>query len=82
MSLKEAEGKGSGFGGKWLTSYWFSRYKYGHRGSLTPLKKLLLDKGLEAGHAREVADRMGWLTWPDVFKIVLRTVIPLEPVQA
>ena len=74
-SLDEATGKASGFGGKWLTSYWFSRYKYGHRGSLTPLRALLLKDGLNAGQATQVADRMGWLTWADVFKVILRVVI-------
>jgi hypothetical protein len=81
VSFQEARGKASGFGGKWLTSYWFSLYKYGHRGNLTPLKKLLLGKGLESGHVSQVAERMGWLTWADVFKVVLRAVIPSEPVQ-
>jgi hypothetical protein len=76
VSLKDAEGKASGFGGKWLTSYWFSRYKYGHRGSLTPLKKVLSEKKLDASQASRMAARMGWLTWADVFKVVLRAVIP------
>jgi len=76
VSLKEAMGKASGFRGKWLTSYWFSRYKYGHGGSLTPLRKLLADEGLHEDHAAEVAARMGWWTWADVFKVVLRSVIP------
>jgi hypothetical protein len=75
-SLDEAKGKASGFGGKWLTSYWFSRYKYGHRGSLKPLRDLLLKEGLDAGQAPKVAARMGWLTWADVFKVTLRAVIP------
>jgi hypothetical protein len=75
-SLDDAKGKASGFGGKWLTSYWFCRYKYGHRGSLKPLRDLLLKEGLNAGQVAQVADRMGWLTWADVFKVVLRAVIP------
>ena len=77
-SLKEAGGKASGFGGKWLTSYWFSRYKYGHRKSLNPLRELLLNEGLDANEAAQVADRMGWLTWPDVFKAVLRAAIAVR----
>src|SRR6267154_3795587 len=28
-SLENAMKKASGFGGKWLTSFWFHRYKYG-----------------------------------------------------
>jgi len=74
-SLDEAMRKASGFGGKWLTSYWFSRYKYGHRGSLKPLRDLLLKEGLNAGQVAQVAYRMSWLTWADVFKVVLRAVI-------
>jgi hypothetical protein len=74
-SLKEAEGKASGFGGKWLTSYWFSRYKYG-RGQSDATQRTLLNEGLDENQASQVADRMGWLTWADVFKLVLRSVIP------
>ena len=76
VSLEDAKGKASGFGGKWLTSYWFSRYKYGHRRSLKPLRDLLSKAELDAGQAPQVADRMAWLTWADVFKVVLRAVIP------
>ncbi|HVB34665.1 MAG TPA: hypothetical protein VNJ52_09880 [Patescibacteria group bacterium] len=76
VSLKEAGRKASGFGGKWLTSYWFSRYKYGRRGSLKPLRELLLNEGLDEKQVSQVAARMGWLTWADVFKVVLRSVIP------
>jgi hypothetical protein len=77
-SLRDAGGKASGFGGKWLTSYWFSRYKFGHRGSLKPLRDLLSKAKLDAGQAPQVADRMAWLTWADVFKVVLRAVIPAQ----
>jgi hypothetical protein len=76
VRLEEAKKKAPGFGGKWVTSYWFSRYKYGHRGSLKPLRELLLNEGLNASKVAQVADRMGWLTWADVFKVVLRAVIP------
>jgi hypothetical protein len=76
VSLEKAGTKASGFGGKWVTSYWFSRSKYGHRGSLKPLRELLLKEGLDAGQVSQVAARMGWLTWADVFKAVLRSVIP------
>jgi hypothetical protein len=76
VRLKESEEKTSGFGGKWLTPYLFSRYKYGHRGSLKPLREFLSSEGLDASQASKVADRMGWLTWADIFKVVLRSVIP------
>jgi hypothetical protein len=82
VSLKQAGEKASGFGSKWVTSYWFARYKYGHRGSLTPLKTLLSEKSLNASQSAQIAKRMGWITWADVFKIVLRAVIPLELAQA
>jgi hypothetical protein len=75
-SLEEARKPASGFGGKWLESYWFRRYKYGRRGSLSPLMKLLADEGLDEKQVSQVAARMGWLTWADVFKVVLRSVIP------
>ena len=75
-SLAAAMGKTSGFGGKWLTAYWYSRYKRGHRGSLSPLKDLLSKEDLDSDRATEVAKRMGWLTWADVFKVVLRSVMP------
>jgi len=78
VSLEEAGQKASGFGGKWLTSYWFSRYKYGHRGSLTPLRQLLLKECLDTSNVPQVAARMGWLTWAEVFKVVLRSVIPTQ----
>src|SRR5882672_9452640 len=46
-SLEEAIATpASGFGRKWLTAYWFARYKYGSRGSLAPLQKLLLGAGV------------------------------------
>ncbi|HZR63856.1 MAG TPA: hypothetical protein VFA85_01850 [Terriglobales bacterium] len=75
-TLAEAMGKASGFRSKWLTTYWFHRYKYGHRGSLKPLRDLLLGEGLNADQLSQVAERMGWLTWADVFKVILRAVIP------
>lgn len=54
------------------TAYWFSRYK-GVRGSVTPLRKVLKD--ISGADAKIVARNMGWLTWGDVYKAVLRAVI-------
>lgn len=80
VSLDAAtKAKASGFGSKWLTAYWFSRYKYCHRGSLKPLADLLSKAGLDRSQVAQVADRMAWLTWADVFKIVLRAVIARGP---
>ncbi|MEI8289877.1 MAG: hypothetical protein WCH99_10415 [Verrucomicrobiota bacterium] len=69
-SLKEANQKlGSGFARKWQTAYWFRRYK-GSKKSVTPLRKVLAD--IPDIDAKAVANNMGWLTWSDVFKTVLR----------
>jgi len=73
QATKPAE---TGFAAKWTTAYWFARYKYGSRGSLSPLQNLLADAGFPDMVARNMAARMGWLTWGDVFKSVLRTTIP------
>jgi len=75
VSLEAAKAKASGFAGKWLTAYWFSRYKYGRRRSLRPLRDLLSSAELHDVDAAQVASRMGWLTWADVFKVVLRAVV-------
>jgi hypothetical protein len=77
VSLRYAETVPSaGFGSKWLTAYWFTRYKYGRNGSLTPLKKILDDPpSIRGASAPEIAKHMGWVAWADVFKSVLRAVI-------
>ena len=77
VSLKEAEtAKASGFGSKWLTSYWFTRYKHGCKGSLAPLEEVLArHPTIEGASGAQLAGNMGWLTWADVFKPVLRAVL-------
>lgn len=72
-SLSDAERKpGGGFSSKWLTAYWFSLYR-GVSGSVSPLREVLKD--ISGVDAKAVARNMGWLTWSDVFKAVLRAVI-------
>jgi hypothetical protein len=78
--LYRKEGKASagsskkhGFPGKWKSAWWFSYYKLGHRGSLTPLRKVL--DGIEVEPVETVAERMGWLTWSDLYKTVLRGLV-------
>jgi hypothetical protein len=72
-SLEEAKSKGrGGFASKWQTAYWFSRYKAAGR-SLTPLRQVLAD--IPGANVEQVAANMGWLTWSEVFKTVLRSVI-------
>ena len=72
---KPKEAKGSGFGAKWQTSWWFAYYNYGRNGSLRPLRTILTDAPAAGISAEKVAANMGWLTWADVFKTVLRAVI-------
>jgi hypothetical protein len=61
-----------GFASKWLTADCFSLYR-GIRGSVSPLREVLKD--IPGVDARVVVRNMGWLTWSDVFKAVLRAVI-------
>ena len=71
-SLAEAKNaKRSGFASKWLTAYWFSRYKGGS--SVTPLREILKD--IHEADAAAISKHMGWLVWSDIFKITLRSVI-------
>ncbi len=61
-----------GFAGKWQTADSFSLYK-GMRGNTGPLCEAL--KGLSGVDVNAVANNMGWLTWSDVFKAVLRATV-------
>lgn len=63
----------SGYHEKWKSAWWFSYYKRGHNGSLSPLKKVL--HGIPVESVQTVADRMGWLTWSDLYKTILRGLI-------
>jgi len=56
-----------------MTAYWFDRYKGARRGSVTPLREVLRD--IPDADPAHVADHMGWLTWGDLFKVVLRAAI-------
>ena len=72
VSLADATStKRGGFASKWLTAYWFSRYKGGS--SVTPLRKVLKD--IPGADAKAISKNMGWLVWSDVFKITLRSVM-------
>src|ERR1700733_16025214 len=67
--------KASGFGTKCLTPGWFSYYKHSRNGSRKPLSSILTEEPSAGISAEEVAGNMGWLTWADVFKVVLRAVL-------
>ncbi|MCI0406133.1 MAG: hypothetical protein L0Z48_00675 [candidate division Zixibacteria bacterium] len=73
-SLNDAKRKSrGGFPSKWLTAYWFARYKSA-RGSASSLSEVFKD--IPSVDIGSVAKNMGWLTWADVYKVVLRAVIP------
>jgi hypothetical protein len=62
-----------GFEDKWKSAWLFNYYKYGRNSSLRPLKEAL--KGIEPPPIRSIAQNMGWLTWSDLFKSILRAMI-------
>ncbi len=72
-SLNDAKTKSrGGFPSKWLTAYWFARYKSA-RGSVSSLSEVFKD--MPSVNIGAIAKNMGWLTWADVYKAVLRAVI-------
>lgn len=62
-----------GYQDKWRSAWWFLYYKTGRNGSLRPLADAL--KGIAHPPIETVAQRMGWLTWADLFKCTLRAVL-------
>jgi len=72
-SKKEALAPAKGFHDKWKSAWLFSYYKYGRNKSLKPLKDAL--KGIPVKNIKQVAKNMGWLTWADLFKDLLRGMI-------
>jgi len=63
----------SGFKDKWKSAWLFNYYKVGRNNSLRPLRKAL--EGIDIPSIESIADNMGWLTWSDLFKSILRGVI-------
>ena len=72
-SKKEAELPAKGFHDKWKSAWWFNYYKDGRNKSLKPLKDAL--DGIPVKNIKQVAQNMGWLTWTDLFKDLLRGMI-------
>lgn len=66
-------GAGGSYKDKWRSAWLYQYYKKGANGSLRPLTDAL--EKIESGPEEEVARRMGWLTWADLFKCVLRAVL-------
>jgi hypothetical protein len=72
-SLDDAKRKSrGGFSSKWLTAYWYARYKSA-RGSTSSLAEVFKD--IPGANTASIAKNMGWLTWADVYKVVLRAAI-------
>jgi len=69
----EAEQSSHNFSSKWKSAWWFSYYK--NRRSLKPLKEVLGDISINEEELNQLKQRMGWLTWASLFKIVLRAAI-------
>lgn len=62
-----------GFEDKWKSAWLFNYYKYGRNNSLSPLRKAL--EGINTPPIQSIADNMGWLTWSDLFKSILRGMV-------
>lgn len=59
---------------KWKSVWWFNRYKNGWKGNLRPLEEKL--RGISTTQTlKSVSENMGWLTWSDLFKITIRSMI-------
>ena len=73
-SKKEVEkpNKG-GFHDKWKSAWLFSYYKHGRHNSRKPLREVL--DGIQVESVEKVARNMGWLTWTDLFKDLLRGMV-------
>jgi hypothetical protein len=59
----------SGFYDKWKSAWWFNYYKQ----RKTPLRNIL--DGIKYKSEIAVADNMGWLTWSDLYKDLLRSIL-------
>lgn len=62
-----------GFYDKWKSAWWFSYYKDGRNKSLKPLRDIL--NGIPFTTEQSVANNMAWLTWSDLYKIILRGIL-------
>ncbi len=69
----EAEQSSHDFADKWKNAWWFSYYK--NRRSLKPLKEVLGDITNNDDELKQLQQRMGWISWASLFKIVLKAAI-------
>lgn len=68
---------GGGYDDKWRSAWFFKYYKQGRNKSLRPLSEALA--GISHPPVRTVAERMGWLTWADLFKCTMRAALARTP---
>ncbi len=66
------QSKSSGFRDKWKSAWLFKHYKCEKNPGLSPLAKEL--DGIDIPPIQSIVDNMGWLTWGDLFKSILRGV--------
>jgi len=64
-----------GFYDKWKSAWLFDYYKRGRNRSLKPLDNIIKDIEGVSASSREVSRNMGWLTWTDLFKDLLRAMV-------
>ena len=73
-SKKEALEPSKGFDDKWKSAWLFKYYKYGRNKSYKPIQQAL--EGINnLPPIQTITDNMGWLTWTDLFKDILRGMI-------
>ena len=72
-SKAEAEEASHNFEDKWKSAWWFNYYS--NKRSLKPLKDILADITTNEEEIKQVQKNMGWLTWANLFKTVLRAAI-------
>jgi len=69
----EALAPSKGYDDKWKSAWLFKYYKNGRNNSLKPLENAL--DGIDTPPAQSIADNMGWLTWSDLYKNILRSLV-------
>jgi len=67
------ENTNNGFDDKYKSAWLFKYYKFGKNKSLKPLEKAL--EGIKTPPVDSIANNMGWLTWSDLYKNILRSLV-------
>jgi len=55
---------------KWKNAFWFNRYKKNPKILKQKMSNIKFSQSIES-----VSENMGWLTWNDLFKIIMRSLI-------